>query len=105
MECACRTTDGNCWKRLMSSTTTSHLTSMQRRELQAFGERIAGFGVNFAIVDAALQVATLQIAGAFDSDAQQIIETARQVLQQSKDSPGAVDGVRVWQFLDEHRLT
>jgi HD-GYP domain-containing protein (c-di-GMP phosphodiesterase class II) len=88
----------------MPSTTTPRLTSMQRRELQAFGERIGRFRANFAVVDAQLQVATLQIAGAFDSDGGQMIDAARRVLEQVEEGSCRDNGMRVWQFVDDHLL-
>jgi len=60
---------------------TPTLPSMQLRELQALGERIVQFRVNFAVVDARAQIAILLNAGVFDSDAQEIIGVARRVLE------------------------
>jgi HD-GYP domain-containing protein (c-di-GMP phosphodiesterase class II) len=77
---------------------------MQRRELQAFGERIGQFGVNFAAVDASGQIVVLLNAGGFASDAEQIVDAARQVLQQTPGAPKRDEELRIWQFADKHLL-
>jgi len=88
----------------MPSTIAPALTSMQRRELQAFGERIGQFGVNFAAVDASGQIMVLLNAGGFASDAEQIVDAARQVLQQTPGAPKRDEELRIWQFADKHLL-
>jgi HD-GYP domain-containing protein (c-di-GMP phosphodiesterase class II) len=77
---------------------------MQRRELQAFGERIGQFGVNFAAVDASGQIVVLLNAGGFASDAQQLVDAAQQVLQQTPGAPKRDEELRIWQFADKHLL-
>jgi len=88
----------------MPSTIVPTLTSMQRRELQAFGERIGQFGVNFAAVDARGQIVVLLNAGGFASDAQQLVDAAQQVLQQTPGAPKRDEELRIWQFADKHLL-
>ena len=88
----------------MPSTMTPKLASLQLRELQALGERIVQFRVNFAVVDATGQIAVLLNAGAFDSDAQQIIHAAQEVLEKPMESPSRAHEMEVWQFVDQHTL-
>jgi len=88
----------------MPSTIVPTLTSMQRRELQAFGERVGQFGVNFAAVDASGRIVVLLNAGGFASDAQQIVDAAEQVLQQTPGAPKRDEELRIWQFADKHLL-
>ncbi|MBN1507094.1 MAG: HD domain-containing protein [Sedimentisphaerales bacterium] len=88
----------------MSSTMTPKLASMQLRELQASGERIVQFHVNFAVVDAAGQIAILLNAGSFDSDAQEIMTAAQPVLEQPVEGTGRTADMQVWQFADRHLL-
>ena len=86
----------------MPSGMTPKLPSMQLRELQALGERILQFRVNFAVVDAGGQIAILLNAGAFDSDAQEIIGVARRVLGDTADRSGQSSEMPVWQFMEGH---
>jgi HD-GYP domain-containing protein (c-di-GMP phosphodiesterase class II) len=83
---------------------TPKLASMQLRELQALGERLVQFRVNFAVVDAGGQIAILLNAGAFESDAQQIVGAAQEVLAKPVESPGPAHEMPVWQFVDGHTL-
>lgn len=86
----------------MPSGMTPKLPSMQLRELQALGERILQFRVNFAVVDAGGQIAILLNAGVFDSDAQEIIGVARRVLGDTADRSGQSSEMPVWQFMEGH---
>ena len=85
-------------------TTTPKLTTLQRRELQAFGERITQFRVNFAVADPTGEIAILLNAGMFNSDAHEMAEVARRVLGQGAESAGRTDEIHVWQFMDTHRF-
>jgi len=86
----------------MPSGMTPTLPSMQLRELQALGERIVQFRVNFAVVDAGAQIAILLNAGVFDSDAQEIIGVARRVLGNTADRSSQAREMQVWQFMEGH---
>lgn len=77
---------------------------MQLRELQALGERIVQFSVNFAVVDAGGQIAILLNAGAFDSDTAETVAAARRVLDDTADGSSQTDEIRIWQFADAHLL-
>jgi HD-GYP domain-containing protein (c-di-GMP phosphodiesterase class II) len=88
----------------MPSTMTPKLASMQLRELQASGEHIVQFRVNFAVVDAGGQIAILLNAGSFDSDAQEISAAAQRVLEQPVEGSSRTGELRVWQFADRHLL-
>jgi HD-GYP domain-containing protein (c-di-GMP phosphodiesterase class II) len=86
----------------MPSGMTPKLPSMQLRELQALGERIVQFRVNFAVVDAEGQIAILLNAGAFDSDAQEIVSAAQRVLRGASDPSGQTGEMPIWQFAERH---
>lgn len=88
----------------MPSTMTPKLASMQLRELQALGERIVQFRVNFAVVDAGRRIAILLNAGAFESDSQDLVGAAERVLGHTAESPGPNGETQVWQFGDGHVL-
>jgi HD-GYP domain-containing protein (c-di-GMP phosphodiesterase class II) len=88
----------------MPSTMTPKLASMQLRELQAMGERVVQFRVNFAVVDAGRQIAILLNAGAFESDVQEILGAAERVLGHTTESPVQTGETQVWQFVDGHQL-
>lgn len=88
----------------MPSTMTPKLASLQLRELQALGERVIQFRVNFAVVDAGGQIAFLLNAGAFDSNSEQIIRAAQEVLETPVESPSRAHEMKVWQFADQHTL-
>jgi len=88
----------------MPSAMTPKLASMQLRELQALGERIVQFHVNFAVVDAEGQIAILLNGGAFDSDAPEILGVARRVLEDTAEHSTQTGEMRVWQFMEGHLL-
>jgi len=67
----------------MVTTTPLRLTSAQRRELEAFGERAGRFGVNFAVVDSSGRIEILLSAGSFESDPQVIVDAGEHVLRTS----------------------
>jgi len=88
----------------MPNTTTRELTCLQRRELERFGERMGRFGVNFAALDASGQIAVLLSAGHFESDAQQLVDAGREVLDNvDEPNPGQQES-KVWQFADKRIL-
>jgi len=89
---------------VMQNTTTREFTCLQRRELERFGERLGRFGVNFAAVDARGQIAVLLNAGQFESDTQQLLEAARQVIEAEPKEPDCSPHEGVWQFAEDHLL-
>lgn len=88
----------------MLKTTTRELTCQERRELERFGERVGRFGVNFAAIDATGQIAVLLHAGGFESDAQELIEAGRQVLEAEPTQTSDPRDCTVWQFTDRQVL-
>jgi HD-GYP domain-containing protein (c-di-GMP phosphodiesterase class II) len=88
----------------MPNVMTPKLPSMQLRELQALGEHIVQFHVNFAVVDAGGQIAILLNAGVFDSDVQEIVGAAQSVLGQPLEYSSRTGETQVWQFMDGHLL-
>jgi HD-GYP domain-containing protein (c-di-GMP phosphodiesterase class II) len=90
---------------MMPSMTMPILTSVQRRALQAFGERMRQFHVNFAVVDARSTLVIPPSAGAFDSSEQELVDAARHVREEwGNQTAGKPDETRVWQLTDERRL-
>ena len=88
----------------MPNTTTRELTCLQRRELERFGERMGRFGVNFAALDASGQIAVLLNAGVFESDAQELMDAGRTVLDTVVEPTPSQQDAKVWQFADGHVL-
>ena len=88
----------------MVSATVPRLTSTQRRELETLGERATRFGVNFAVVEPGGQIAILLHAGEFESDTQQIVDTAKEVLAGQTKGPREDKDARIWRFSDRHTL-
>ena len=88
----------------MVTTTPLRLTSAQRRELEAFGERAGRFGVNFAVVDSSGRIEILLSAGSFESDPQVIVDAGEHVLRTSADGSEKDADARIWCLSDAHRL-
>jgi len=87
----------------MSDTIRKHLGPSQLRALEEFGGRITRFGVNFAVCDTDGEIVLLCGGGAFESDAEQLMQASRQAL--SEDERGSANGDTaraVWQFGDEN---
>jgi HD-GYP domain-containing protein (c-di-GMP phosphodiesterase class II) len=90
---------------MMPSMTAPALTLAQRRELQAFAERIEQFHVEFAVVDARSTLVIPAHAGVLDAGDQEILDAARRVFEEgSEQSPCNPHETRIWQFVDEQRL-
>lgn len=85
-------------------TTTPALAAVHRRELERFGERIARFGVNFAVVTADGQIPVLVSAGAFQSCPEQLREAARSVLERIEQQRYEGSEIPLWQFAEGHLL-
>jgi hypothetical protein len=85
----------------MSDTLSKTFTSIQNRQLENFGRRVNGFGVNFAVCGSDCEVMMLAEAGRFTSDRQQISELAKRVLSQNANqSCSDRFDVPVWRFAD-----
>ncbi len=77
------------------------LSPSQILELEKFGEKISGFGVNFAVCDAEGEIVLQREGGGFKSSEEQLAQWTRQALEQSDESDcaGATDA-SVWRFCD-----
>jgi len=75
----------------------------QLRALEEFGGRITRFGVNFAVCDTDGEIVLLCGGGAFESDAEQLMQASRQALSEDEHRSANGDtGRAVWQFGDEN---
>ncbi|MGE5296810.1 MAG: HD-GYP domain-containing protein [Solirubrobacterales bacterium] len=88
----------------MANTMTPTLAPARRQELEKFGERIAHFGVNFAVVTLDGRMPVLVNAGVFESRPEQLLEAGRCVLDRIEQQ--RYDGVEipVWQFAEGNLL-
>lgn len=78
------------------------LAVSQRRDLEKFGERLAHFGVNFAIIAADGSIAAQVNGGRFASDPDQLREAGRYVLAQASEQE--YEEIPVWQLADTRLL-
>lgn len=88
----------------MPNTMTPSLAPARCRELEKFGERIARFGVNFAVVTTDGRVSVLVSAGRFESDPEQLAQAGRCVLDRVEELRCEGSEIPVWQFADGHVL-
>jgi hypothetical protein len=65
---------------VMPNIASPALAPSQRRDLEKFGERLARFGVNFAVVAADGPIAVRVNGGRFESDPDRLLEAGRYVL-------------------------
>jgi len=86
------------------NTTTPTLAAARRRELEKFGERIARFGVNFAVATADGKIAVLVKGGRFESDLAQLAEAGRCVLDRIEQQRYEGCEIPVWQFAGDNLL-
>jgi len=87
----------------MSDTVRKNLGPSQLRALEEFGGRITRFGVNFAVCDTDGEIVLLCGGGAFESDAEQLMQASRQALSEDEHRSANGDtGRTVWQFGDEN---
>ena len=87
----------------MSNTVRKNLGPSQLRALEEFGGRITRFGVNFAVCDTDGEIVLLCGGGAFESDAEQLMQASRQALSEDEHRSANGDtGRAVWQFGDEN---
>ena len=76
------------------------LAPSQRRDLEKFGERLARFGINFAVVAADGPIAVQVNGGRFASDPDHLLEAGRQILAQAAEQPYESSEIPVWQLAD-----
>jgi len=89
---------------VMPNTMTSTLAPARRRELEKLGERIARFGVNFAVVTADGRTPVLVNAGFFESRPEQLIAAGRHVFDcVARERYEGVE-IPIWQFGEENLL-
>ncbi len=88
----------------MPNTMAPALAPARRRELEKFGERIARFGVNFAVVTADGQIAVLVNAGLFESHPDQLREVGQCVLGRIEEQRQEGGEIPVWQFAEGNLL-
>jgi HD-GYP domain-containing protein (c-di-GMP phosphodiesterase class II) len=69
------------------------------------GDRIARFGVNFAVCDLEGEIVLLRAGGRFESSGAEWAEWSRQAIDQSR-RESSLDGtaVRIWRFCDAHAV-
>ncbi len=87
-----------------SNTTTPTLAPARRRELEKSGERIARFGVNFAVVTADGRIPVLVSGGLFESHREQLIEAGRSVLDRVEEMRYEGGEIPIWQFAERNVL-
>jgi HD-GYP domain-containing protein (c-di-GMP phosphodiesterase class II) len=80
------------------------LGASQRRELEKSGERLARFGVNFAVVAADGAIVVQVKGGRFESDHDQLLEAGRHVLTRAVELPSEGEEVPIWQLADTSLL-
>jgi HD-GYP domain-containing protein (c-di-GMP phosphodiesterase class II) len=80
------------------------LDASQRRDLEKFGERLARFGVNFAVVAADGALVVRVSGGRFESNADQLTEAGRHILDQAIQQHCEGGEVPLWQLADASLL-
>jgi len=80
------------------------LAASQRRDLEKFGERLARFGVNFAVVAADGPIAVRVNGGRFESDPDRLLEAARYVLARAAEQRCEGSEIPIWQLADASLL-
>ncbi len=88
----------------MPNTAAPVLDAAQRRDLEKFGERLARFGVNFAVVDSDGSVVVQVHGGHFESDPEELAEAGRHVLAQAGRQQYDGSDIPVWQLADANLL-
>lgn len=89
---------------VIPNTMTPSLAPARQRELEKFGERIARFGVNFAVVTVDGRVPVQVNAGRFESDPEQLTQAGRCVLDRVEEQRCEGSEIPVWQFADGNVL-
>ena len=89
----------------MSGTEKKILSALQLSELEAIGNRINRFGVNFAVCDANGEIVLLCEAGKFRSSKMQLAEYAMLTLNQvDLESCSSVSGVTIQRFINKDHV-
>ena len=86
---------------LIPNMTVPALTAPQRRELERCGQRIARFGVNFAVIAADGRVAVQVNGGAFESKTEQLLDMGRSALGRVAEQQHDGGDIPVWQCGDD----
>jgi HD-GYP domain-containing protein (c-di-GMP phosphodiesterase class II) len=89
---------------LMPNIAAPALDASQRRDLEKFGERVARFGVNFAVVAADGPIVVRVNGGRFESDTDQLLEAGRYVLEKTAQQQYEGNDIPVWQLADASLL-
>jgi HD-GYP domain-containing protein (c-di-GMP phosphodiesterase class II) len=85
---------------VMPNVVAPALVPSQRRELEKFGERLARFGVNFAVMAADGALAVLVNGGRFESDPEHLREAGRHILARTAEQQYESSDIPVWQLAD-----
>ena len=89
----------------MSGTEKKILSALQLSELEAIGNRINRFGVNFAVCDTNGEIVLLCEAGKFRSSKMQLAEYAMLTLNQvDLESCSSVSGVTIQRFINKDHV-
>jgi HD-GYP domain-containing protein (c-di-GMP phosphodiesterase class II) len=80
------------------------LAPSQRRELEKFGERLARFGVNFAVMAGDGPLAVQVNGGRFQSDTDHLLEAGRYVLARAAERQYESSEIPIWQLADASLL-
>ncbi|MCX5645059.1 MAG: HD domain-containing protein [Phycisphaerae bacterium] len=76
------------------------LDASQRRDLEKFGERLARFGVNFAVVSTEGSLVVRVNGGRFESDGGRLLEAGRDILARATQQQYEGAEIPVWQLAD-----
>jgi len=89
----------------MLDTVGKSLNPAQLLELERLGDRIARFGVNFAVCDLEGEVVLLCAGGRFESSGAELAEWSRQAIDQSRRQSSLDEtAVPIWRFCDAHAV-
>jgi len=89
---------------LMPNIAAPALAASQRRDLEKFGERLARFGVNFTVVAADGPIVVQVQGGRFESDADQLLEAGRHILDRATQQRCEGNDIPIWQLADARLL-
>lgn len=76
------------------------LDASQRRDLEKFGERLARFGVNFAVVSTEGSLVVRVSGGRFESDGDRLLEAGRDILARAAQQQYEGAEIPVWQLVE-----
>jgi HD-GYP domain-containing protein (c-di-GMP phosphodiesterase class II) len=85
---------------VMPNVAAPALVPSQRRELEKFGERLARFGVNFAVMATDGPMAVLVNGGRFESDPERLRDAGRYVLARAAERQYESSEIPVWQLAE-----